>query len=95
MKKWGFRNESPNKKESPIIRQVTINWFEGGMVDPLFVLSMDDPKQNATLFLTPVSNIVSYALSSGTLGFALHGSSFSEPFSDWWKFFNSQSDSFM
>ena len=33
MKKWGFRNESPNKKESPIIRQDTINWFEGGMVD--------------------------------------------------------------
>ena len=41
----------------------------------LFVFSIDDPKQNATSLLTPVSNIVFYALSSGTLGFALHGSS--------------------
>ena len=41
---------------------------------PLFVFSIDGPKQNATSLLTPVSNIVFYALSSGTLGFALHGS---------------------
>ena len=41
----------------------------------LFVFSIDDPKQNATSILTPLSNIVFYALSSGTLGFALHGSS--------------------
>ena len=40
----------------------------------LFVFSTDGPKQNATSLLTPVSNIVFYALSSGTLGFALHGS---------------------
>ena len=42
---------------------------------PLFVFLIDGPKQNATSLLTPVSNIVFYALSSGTLGFALHGSS--------------------
>ena len=42
--------------------------------DTLFVFSIDGPKQNATSLLTPVSNIVFYALSSGTLGFALHGS---------------------
>ena len=41
----------------------------------LFVFSTNDPKQNATSLLTPVSNSVSYALSSGTIGFALHGSS--------------------
>ena len=41
----------------------------------LFVFSIDGPKQNAGSLLTPVSNIVFYALSSGTLGFALHGSS--------------------
>ena len=40
----------------------------------LFVFSIDGPKQNATSLLTPVSNIVFNALSSGTLGFALHGS---------------------
>ena len=38
----------------------------------LFVCSIDGPKQNATSLLTPVSIIVFYALSSGTLGFALH-----------------------
>ena len=32
----------------------------------LFVFSIDDPKQNATTLLTTVSNIVFYALSSGT-----------------------------
>ena len=40
----------------------------------LFVFSIDDPKQNATSLLTPVSDIVFYALSSGALGFALNGS---------------------
>ena len=35
--------------------------------------SIDDPKQNATSLLTPVSNSFFFALSSGTLGFALHG----------------------
>ena len=40
----------------------------------LFVFSIDGPKQNAVSLLTPVSNIVLYALSSGTLGSALHGS---------------------
>ena len=37
-------------------------------------------KQNATSLLTPVSDIVFYALSSGTLGFALHGSSVNHHF---------------
>ena len=41
----------------------------------LVVFSIDDTKQNATSLLTPVSNIGFYALSTGTLGFALHGSS--------------------
>ena len=41
---------------------------------PLFVFSTDDPKQNAASLLTPVFIIVFYALLSGTLGFALHGS---------------------
>ena len=43
---------------------------------PLFVFSIDDPKQNVTSLLTPVFETVFYALSHGTLGFALHGSSF-------------------
>ena len=34
------------------------------------------PKKNAGSFLTPVSEMAFYALSHGTLGFALHGSSF-------------------
>ena len=41
-----------------------------------FVFSLSDPKQNARSFLTPVSGTVSYALSHGSLGFALHGSFF-------------------
>ena len=40
----------------------------------LFVSSIDDPKQNAGSFLTPVFSIVFYALLHGTLGFAFHGS---------------------
>ena len=42
----------------------------------LFVFSIDGLKQNAGSLLTPVSYTVCYALSYGTLGFALHGSSF-------------------
>ena len=45
-------------------------------IGALFVFSIDDPKQNAGSLLTPVSDTVFYALSHGTLGFALHGSSF-------------------
>ena len=40
----------------------------------LFVFSIDGLKQNAGSLLTPVSYTVFYALSYGTLGFALHGS---------------------
>ena len=40
----------------------------------LFVFSIDGPKQNATSLLTPVSNLVFHALSSGTPSHALHGS---------------------
>ena len=40
----------------------------------LFVFSLSDPKQNARSLLTPVSGTVFYALSHGSLGFALHGS---------------------
>ena len=43
---------------------------------PLFVFSLSDPKQNARSLLTPVSGTVFYALSHGSLGFALHGSFF-------------------
>ena len=43
--------------------------------ESLFVFSIDDPKQNVASLLTPVSNKVFYALSSGSLSFALHGSS--------------------
>ena len=42
----------------------------------LFVFSIVGPKQNAGSLLTPVSDTVLYALSHGTLGFALHGSFF-------------------
>ena len=43
---------------------------------PLFGFSMVGPKQNAGSLLTAVSDTVLYALSHGTLGFALHGSFF-------------------
>ena len=43
---------------------------------PLFVFSIVGPKQNAGSLLTLVSDTVFYALSHGTLGFALHGSFF-------------------
>ena len=41
----------------------------------LFVFSIDGLKHNAGSLLTHVSYAVFYALSYGTLGFALHGSS--------------------
>ena len=47
---------------------------EGSNSDLLFVFSIDDSKQNATSLLTPVSNLVFYVLSIGTLSFALNGS---------------------
>ena len=40
----------------------------------LLVFSIDGPKQNAGSLLTLVSHIVYYALSHGTLGFAVYGS---------------------
>ena len=46
------------------------------MSGPLFVFLKVGPKKNAGSFLTPVSEMAFYALSHGTLGFALHGSSF-------------------
>ena len=45
------------------------------MLNLLFVFLIVGPKQNAGSLLTPVSETVFYALSYGTLGFALHGSS--------------------
>ena len=50
--------------------------LEQGEARALFVFSLSDPKQNARSLLTPVSGTVFYALSHGTLGFALHGSFF-------------------
>ena len=45
-------------------------------VASLFVFSIDGLKQNAGSLMTHVSYTVFYALSYGTLGFALHGSFF-------------------
>ena len=42
----------------------------------LFVFWISGPKQNARSLLTHVSDPTYYALSHGSLGFALHGSSF-------------------
>ena len=50
------------------------------VIKPLFVFSIVGPKQNAGSLLTLVSDTVFYALSHGTLGFALHGSSFNHFF---------------
>ena len=44
------------------------------MALPLFVFSLVGPKQNAGSLLTAVSDTLFYALSHGTLSFALHGS---------------------
>ena len=40
----------------------------------LFVFSVNSPKLNSGSLMTPVSNTVFYALSHGTLSFALNGS---------------------
>ena len=50
---------------------------------PLFVFSICDPKQNARSLLTPVSDAVFYALSHGSLSFALHGSFFNHLLIGW------------
>ena len=52
-----------------------IGMQKDGPCRALFVSSMVGSKQNAGSLLTPVSETVFYALSYGTLGFALHGSS--------------------
>ena len=49
----------------------------------LFVFSLSDPKQIARSLLTPVSGTIFYALSHGSLGFALHGSFFNHLFIGW------------
>ena len=41
----------------------------------LFVFLRDDPQQNGVKLLTPVSDLVFYALSDGAIHFALYGSS--------------------
>ena len=41
----------------------------------MFVFLMDDPQQNGVKLLRPVSDLVFYALSDGTIHFALYGSS--------------------
>ena len=43
---------------------------------PLFLFSTGSPKQNTRSLLTSVSDTVFYALSRGSLGFAVHGSFF-------------------
>ena len=47
-----------------------------GVAKSLFVFSIGGSKQNVKSFWTPVSETVFYALSHGSLGFALHGSFF-------------------
>ena len=44
--------------------------------EALFVFSIGGPKQNVKSFLTPVSELLFYALLHGSLGFAFHGSFF-------------------
>ena len=44
----------------------------------LFVFSISGPKQNARSLLTAVPDPAFHALSDGSLGFALHGSSFND-----------------
>ena len=60
---------------SLIMRPENKNRYPDLYKTALFVFSMHGPKQNAGSLLTPVSETVFYALSYGTLGFALHGSS--------------------
>ena len=49
----------------------------------LFVFSIGGSKQNVKSFWTPVSESVFYALSHGSLGFALHGSFFNHFLIGW------------
>ena len=49
----------------------------------LFVFSIGGPKQNVKSFLTPFYESVFYALSRGSLGFALHGSFFNHFLIGW------------
>ena len=67
----------PNEKELAAGRYAHLTHFSISNYEgkPLFVFSKLGPKQNAGSLLTPVSDTVFYALSHGTLGFALHGSS--------------------
>ena len=58
----------------------TLLWH---LIRPLFVFSLSDPKQNARSLLTSVSGTVVYALSHGTLSFALHGSFFNHLLIGW------------
>ena len=57
-------------------RSIKIDDMMGPNLISLFVFSLSDPKQNARSLLTPVSGTVFYALSHGSLAFALHGSFF-------------------
>ena len=69
--------ETPQKltKKDRVASKMEVTFFGQIIVfyDTLFVFSTDDPKQDAASLLTPVPNLVSYALSSGTIGSALHG----------------------
>ena len=51
-----------------------LNSFPGNAVHSLCAFSISDTKQNTRPLLTPVSDLVFYALSHDSLGFALHGS---------------------
>ena len=52
--------------------------------EPLFVFSINGPKQNARSLLTPVSDPAFYALSHGSKHFLLHGSSNNHLFQRFW-----------
>ena len=83
-----FARMSPTHKELLVGDLIQLGYYVGMCGDgandcgalkvivlPLFVFSIDGLKQNAGSLLTPVSYTFFYALSHGTLGFALHGSS--------------------
>ena len=57
-------------------RSIKIDDMMGPNLISLFVFSLSDPKQYAWSLLTSVSGTVFYALSHGSLAFALHGSFF-------------------
>ena len=77
---WGRSNDtlcSVNgsvKGKVCLSNQGNFTWPPTDITLTLFVFSTDDPKQIAGSLLTPVSSIVTDALSHGTLGFAFHGS---------------------